>query len=112
MCAEGADVAVINATVNTQPLMLRRALAVFRAWRAAGGAVPVVAAGHSLGEYTALAAADDCFCRCSEVGALACRGHAICRAGRPRRHGGILGWTMRLSLRLVTKRRKVMWCLL
>ncbi len=57
MCQEDADVAVINATVNTQPLMLVAGVAVFRAWRAAGGAVPVVAAGHSLGEYTALAAA-------------------------------------------------------
>lgn len=57
MCQEGADAAVINATVNTQPLMLVAGVAVFRAWRAAGGAVPVVAAGHSLGEYTALAAA-------------------------------------------------------
>ncbi|WP_035056183.1 ACP S-malonyltransferase [Andreprevotia chitinilytica] len=57
MVAEGADVAVINATVNTQPLMLTAGVAVFRAWRAAGGAAPVVAAGHSLGEYTALAAA-------------------------------------------------------
>ena len=57
MCQEGADGAVINATVNTQPLMLTAGVAVFRAWRAAGGAVPVVAAGHSLGEYTALVAA-------------------------------------------------------
>ncbi|SFN53620.1 [acyl-carrier-protein] S-malonyltransferase [Formivibrio citricus] len=57
MCAEGADAAVINATVNTQPLMLTAGVAIFRAWRAAGGAAPVVAAGHSLGEYTALAAA-------------------------------------------------------
>ncbi|HSC79995.1 MAG TPA: ACP S-malonyltransferase [Chitinolyticbacter sp.] len=57
MCDEGADVAVINATVNTQPLMLTASIAVFRAWRAAGGAQPALAAGHSLGEYTALAAA-------------------------------------------------------
>lgn len=57
MCQEGADAAVINATVNTQPLMLAAGVAVFRAWRAAGGAIPAVAAGHSLGEYTALAAA-------------------------------------------------------
>lgn len=57
MCQEGADAAVINATVNTQPLMLTAGVAVFRAWRAAGGASPIVAAGHSLGEYTALVAA-------------------------------------------------------
>lgn len=56
MCQEGADAAVINATVNTQPLMLTASVAVFRAWRAAGGAAPAVAAGHSLGEYSALVA--------------------------------------------------------
>ena len=57
MCQEGADAAVINATVNTQPLMLTAGVAIFRAWQTAGGALPAVAAGHSLGEYTALAAA-------------------------------------------------------
>lgn len=57
MCAEDGDSSAINATINTQPLMLTAGLAVFRAWRAAGGAVPAFAAGHSLGEYTALTAA-------------------------------------------------------
>lgn len=47
----------INATVNTQPLMLTAGVAVWRAWQAAGGAAPSVLAGHSLGEYTALVAA-------------------------------------------------------
>lgn len=47
----------LNLTVNTQPAMLVAGLAVYRAWRAAGGAEPSVMAGHSLGEYTALAAA-------------------------------------------------------
>jgi [acyl-carrier-protein] S-malonyltransferase len=44
-------------TTNTQPVMLTAGVAVYRAWLAAGGAVPVVMAGHSLGEYTALVAA-------------------------------------------------------
>lgn len=44
-------------TVNTQPLMLTAGVAVFRAWRAAGGETPAVVAGHSLGEYSALVAA-------------------------------------------------------
>lgn len=43
-------------TVNTQPLMLTAGVAVYRAWRAAGGAVPAIVAGHSLGEYSALVA--------------------------------------------------------
>lgn len=44
-------------TVNTQPCMLVAGYAFYCAWRAAGGAVPAVMAGHSLGEYTALTAA-------------------------------------------------------
>jgi len=47
----------LNATVNTQPLMLTAGYAVYRAWCDAGGAEPAVLAGHSLGEYTALVAA-------------------------------------------------------
>jgi len=48
----------LNLTVNTQPSMLAASLAMFRAWRAAGGAAPAVVAGHSLGEYAALVAAE------------------------------------------------------
>ncbi len=44
-------------TVNTQPLMLAAGVAVYRAWRAAGGPAPLLVAGHSLGEYSALVAA-------------------------------------------------------
>jgi [acyl-carrier-protein] S-malonyltransferase len=47
----------LSLTVNTQPVMLTAGYAVYRAWRAAGGAEPSVVAGHSLGEYTALTAA-------------------------------------------------------
>ncbi len=48
----------LNLTVNTQPAMLVAGVAVYRAWRAAGGAAPAMMAGHSLGEYSALTAAD------------------------------------------------------
>ena len=48
---------VLNQTVNTQPVMLTADVAVYRAWRAAGGADASVMAGHSLGEYAALVAA-------------------------------------------------------
>lgn len=44
-------------TVNTQPLMLAAGVATYRAWLAAGGSIPAVVAGHSLGEYSALVAA-------------------------------------------------------
>ena len=43
--------------MNTQPLMLASSVAFYRAWRSAGGALPDWAAGHSLGEYSALTAA-------------------------------------------------------
>ncbi|MFN7834316.1 MAG: ACP S-malonyltransferase [Burkholderiaceae bacterium] len=45
----------LNLTVNTQPVMLFASLAYFEAWRALGGPVPAWVAGHSLGEYSALA---------------------------------------------------------
>jgi len=48
----------LNLTVNTQPAMLAAGVAVYRAWRAAGGGAPQVMAGHSLGEYSALVAAE------------------------------------------------------
>ena len=48
----------INATVNSQPLMLCAGVAVWRIWNNAGGARPKLLAGHSLGEYTALVCAD------------------------------------------------------
>lgn len=47
----------INQTTNTQPIMLTAGIAAWRAWQNAGGAQPVMMAGHSLGEYTALVAA-------------------------------------------------------
>lgn len=43
-------------TENTQPVMLTSAIAIYRAWLSAGGAVPTMLAGHSLGEYTAYVA--------------------------------------------------------
>ncbi|AOB30599.1 ACP S-malonyltransferase [Bordetella sp. H567] len=47
----------LNLTTNTQPAMLASAVAVYQAWLAAGGRKPEVLAGHSLGEYAALTAA-------------------------------------------------------
>ena len=54
---EAGEEAILNQTVNTQPVMLAADIAVYRAWRAAGGSAPSVLAGHSLGEYAALVAA-------------------------------------------------------
>lgn len=47
----------LNQTTNTQPAMLAAGVATWRVWLDKGGAQPVVMAGHSLGEYTALVCA-------------------------------------------------------
>lgn len=49
---------MLNRTINTQPAMLTAGYAAYRAWRALGGPQPELVAGHSLGEYTALVAAE------------------------------------------------------
>lgn len=49
---------LLNMTQHTQPLMLTAGVATWRAYLQAGGAMPEVVAGHSLGEYTALVAAE------------------------------------------------------
>ncbi|EJN07395.1 ACP S-malonyltransferase [Herbaspirillum sp. YR522] len=56
LIAEGPKEA-LDLTTNTQPVMLTAAVAFYRAWLAAGGAIPALVAGHSLGEYSALVAA-------------------------------------------------------
>jgi [acyl-carrier-protein] S-malonyltransferase len=55
LVAEGTD-ADMNATVNTQPVMLAAGVAVYRAWQSLKAPAPAMMAGHSLGEYTALVA--------------------------------------------------------
>jgi [acyl-carrier-protein] S-malonyltransferase len=47
----------LNATERTQPALLAAGVAVWRAWRARGGAAPALVSGHSLGEFTALVCA-------------------------------------------------------
>ena len=48
----------INQTTHTQPIMLIAGVATWRAWQASSDLLPTILAGHSLGEYTALVAAD------------------------------------------------------
>lgn len=52
------DAAELNRTEITQPAMLAADVAAWRIYLAAGGHRPVALAGHSLGEYAALVAAD------------------------------------------------------
>ena len=49
---------LLNQTTNTQPIMLAAGVATWRAWSAINSAIPAVMAGHSLGEYSALVAAE------------------------------------------------------
>jgi [acyl-carrier-protein] S-malonyltransferase len=48
----------LDLTTNTQPVMLTAGVACYRAWMAETGMEPAVVAGHSLGEYSALVAAN------------------------------------------------------
>lgn len=48
----------LNLTENTQPLLLTASVAMWRVWRARGGAMPAYMAGHSLGEFSALVCAE------------------------------------------------------
>ena len=47
----------INLTERTQPLLLTASVAIWRVWQHKGGAQPVLMAGHSLGEWSALVCA-------------------------------------------------------
>ena len=49
---------LLNQTTNTQPAMLAAGVAVWRVWNQQGGVTPTLLAGHSLGEYSALVAAE------------------------------------------------------
>lgn len=48
----------LNQTTVTQPALLTASVALWRQWFVAGGKVPDYLAGHSLGEYSALVAAE------------------------------------------------------
>ncbi len=48
----------LDQTENTQPVLLTASIALWRVWLELGGVVPKYVAGHSLGEYSALVAAE------------------------------------------------------
>ncbi|WP_437610746.1 ACP S-malonyltransferase [Erwinia sp. V71] len=47
----------LNKTWQTQPALLAASVAIYRVWQEKGGKAPVMMAGHSLGEYSALVCA-------------------------------------------------------
>ncbi len=55
--SQGGPEEELGKTENTQPALLAASVAVWKAWRAQGGAIPAQLAGHSLGEYSALVCA-------------------------------------------------------
>jgi len=56
LCFEGPE-DDLRLTTNTQPAMVTVAIAALRVFEAEYGIAPIIAAGHSLGEYSALVAA-------------------------------------------------------
>ena len=77
----------LNATGQTQPAMLAAGVSAWRCWVARGGPLPGVAAGHSLGEYSALAAFG-AFGFSDAVRAVAARGRFMQEAV-PEGEGGV-----------------------
>jgi [acyl-carrier-protein] S-malonyltransferase len=57
LCTQG-PIESLNETERTQPAMLVAGIATWRLWKERGGKEPAVVTGHSLGEFTALVAAD------------------------------------------------------
>jgi [acyl-carrier-protein] S-malonyltransferase len=57
LCTDG-PLENLNETERTQPAMLVSGIATWRLWQERGGPRPAVVTGHSLGEFTALVAAD------------------------------------------------------
>jgi len=57
LCQQG-PVEDLNSTERTQPAMLAAGIATWRLWNERGGSVPGIVTGHSLGEFTALVAAE------------------------------------------------------
>ncbi|MEL0585435.1 MAG: ACP S-malonyltransferase [Candidatus Thiodiazotropha sp. (ex. Lucinoma kazani)] len=54
---QNGPVEALNQTTKTQPAMLAAGVSVWRVWQEQGGAKPMLMAGHSLGEYSALVCA-------------------------------------------------------
>jgi len=55
--AQNGPAEELNKTWQTQPALLTASVALWRLWQQKGGSAPVLLAGHSLGEYSALVCA-------------------------------------------------------
>ncbi len=54
---QNGDQGELNLTETTQPVLLTASVALWRSWQEQGGLQPLVMAGHSLGEFSALVCA-------------------------------------------------------
>jgi [acyl-carrier-protein] S-malonyltransferase len=75
LCQHGPEER-LNRTEVTQPAMLAAGIATWRAWKERGGRAPMLFAGHSLGEYSALVAAE-CMQFADAVRMVAVRGRLM-----------------------------------
>lgn len=81
LCQQGSEDR-LSETERTQPAMLAAGIAAWRAWNHHGGPRPALLAGHSLGEYSALVAAD-AIDFAAAVALVRFRGEAMQRAVPP-----------------------------
>ena len=106
----GSDADIIGQTVNTQPIMLAAGVATYRAYLEAGGKTPAAVAGHSLGEYTALVAAD-ALSFADAVRLVRLRAELM-QAAVPQGSGAmaaVLGWKTSKSKPFVPQPHRVKW---
>ncbi len=87
LCFEG-PIEDLNLTANTQPAIVASSIGAFNVLKSESGFIPSVAAGHSVGEYSALAAAGVFNCS-TAVKAVKIRGKAMQEAV-PVGEGGML----------------------
>lgn len=73
---QSGPVELLNQTDKTQPAILTASIALWHVWLAEGGAVPAFVAGHSLGEYSALVAAQS-LSLADAVKLVECRGQLM-----------------------------------
>ncbi len=85
LCAEGPS-SELTDTRNAQPAILTYGVAAYRAWLEEGGVIPSVGAGHSLGEFTALACSGT-FALADAVKLVRSRGELMQEAARERPGG-------------------------
>lgn len=106
VCLEGPE-AELTQTDKAQPALYAVSYALWEAFREAAAAPPDAAAGHSLGEYTALAAAG-VFTYEEGLGLVAARGEAMERAARAEASGmaALLGADEETAQRVATRRRE------